>query len=293
MSGTPVEGYSYSTLMILHAGEHIVECRLNRPAKLNTFTAQVFEDFKNFFADVATDDSVRCIVLTGEGKHFTAGLDLNTAGQVFGGVNKGPKQDAARKGVKIRRIGKDWQTSMSNIEKCGKPVIACVHGVCLGAGVELLSATDMRVCCADTKFSLAEINIALAADIGGLQRFPKAIGSQAVARELAFTGRNFSAEEALQWGWVSKVLPDRAAVRDYAFGLAKTIASKSPVAVLGVKTFLNYTRDHSVDESLEYAITWNQGMLQCDDLGRAAAATLMKKKVVFEDLSKPKPKPKL
>jgi len=290
--GTPVEGYSYSTLAILHAGEYIVECKLNRPGKLNTFTNQMFDDLKNFFADVAFDDTVRCIVLTGEGKHFTGGLDVKTVGMSLGGAIKAPKLDAARKAVSIRRIGKDWQESMTNIEKCGKPVIACVHGACMGAGVEILSATDMRVCTADSKFSLAEINIALAADIGGLQRFPKAIGSQAVVRELAFTGRTFFAQDALQWGLVSKVLSDRAAAREYAFGLAQTIAGKSPVAAMGVKAFLNYTRDHSVDDSLEYAITWNQGMLQSDDSGRAAAALLTKKTVTYENLSKSKPKPK-
>ena len=205
-------------------------------------------------------------------------------------------------------------------ELCGKAVIACMHGAVLGAGLELVSACDIRFCTEDTTFQLAEVNLAIASDVGGLQRLPKIIGNQklgemvfvclqsltnlsgktgnfeigqasrgvhvcrSLVRELAFSGRKMGAKEAFQHGLVSRNFAKKEDMMPEALGLAKAIASKSPVATLGVKEFLNYTRDHSVSESLDYAITWNMGMLQGVDLPTATASMVQKSVPEFDNL---------
>merc|ERR1712150_141415 len=164
-----------------------------------------------------------------------------------------------------------------------------MHGACIGAGVEMVSAADMRFCTADTKFAVKEVDIGLAADVGGLQRFPKLVGNQSLVRELVFSCRNMSAAEAQKLGFVSSVFPSHEEMRAAALELAASIASKSPVAVMSAKTLMNYTRDHTVDEGLEYAITWNMGILQGKDTAKAAKALATKQKASFKDLPDIKP----
>ena len=271
----------YARLRVQRNGK-VVVVSLARPKKLNAFDGQMWEDIEAFFAAVKNDSSCRAIVLHGEGRMFTCGLDLKSSGDL---ASSDGEADAAASALRIRSTGEKWQASFSNIEACGKPVFALIHGAAIGAGVELLSACDVRWATSDAFFAMAEINIALAADVGGLQRFPRIVGNDSLVRELAFTGRRFSAAEAEKMGFISRVC---AVAKEEALSemmtLAQTVATKSPVAILGAKRFLNYSRDHTVADSLDYAITWNMAMLQGSDMKKAALSLLSGETPDFDDL---------
>lgn len=266
-----------------HVSPGVVECALNRPEKRNALSGKAWDEIRDFFGAVAGEGAVRVVLLTGQGDLFCSGVDFAAFAPTTG---MGDKADAGHTALTIRALGKAWQDAFSNLEKCGKAVIACIHGACIGAGVELISAADIRFCTKDAVFALKEVDIGLAADVGGLQRFPKLVGNQSLVRELVFSGRSLSAAEAISLGLVSRVLATKEDMREVAMELSKVIAGKSPLAMLGAKTLLNYSRDHSVEESLEYAITWNQSMLQSREVKVAAMALMSKKSAKFEDLPK-------
>ena len=180
--------YKYDRLQVTECAPGILHCKLHRPKKLNAFDPQMWSDIRSFFAAVESDSAVRCILLSGSGRAFTSGLDLMSA-STGGPLASGDEEDAARRGFKIRSTGKQWQESFTNIELCGKPVVACVHNACIGAGIEMLSACDVRFCSADAFFAMAEVDVALAADVGGLQRFPKIVGNDSLVRSSGWEGR--------------------------------------------------------------------------------------------------------
>mmetsp|Transcript_6481 Transcript_6481/g.13346 ORF Transcript_6481/g.13346 Transcript_6481/m.13346 type:complete len:292 (-) Transcript_6481:97-972(-) len=279
---------AYETLRVSEAAPHVLHVELSRPEKRNSMTSQFWTDVRNFFAALEEDGEVRAVVLSGQGPLFTAGLDMSSGGLAgSGGADKeeAARLDLARRALNIRRTGKLWQQSFDNIESCGKAVIACVHSGCWGAGVEMISACDIRFCTSDAYYVMKEVDIGMAADVGGLQRFPKLVGNQSLVRELALSGRRLGAREAFQHGFVSQLFDDKDQMMAAALELAGQIAAKSPVATLGVKRFLNYARDHSVEESLDYAITWNMSMLQSADLMKAGAAMMAKQTPTFSNLS--------
>eukprot|EP00998_Keelungia_sp_KM082_P007220 NODE_3426_length_896_cov_52.365410_g3404_i0.p1 GENE.NODE_3426_length_896_cov_52.365410_g3404_i0~~NODE_3426_length_896_cov_52.365410_g3404_i0.p1 ORF type:complete len:270 (+),score=71.86 NODE_3426_length_896_cov_52.365410_g3404_i0:113-811(+) len=230
--------------------------------------------------DLAADPECRVVVLSAAGRLFTAGLDLADA-DISGG---GEKVDPARRAMQLRQLILDWQAAITSIERCRKPVIAAVHGACIGGGIDLISACDVRLCTADAFFSIKEVDVGLAADVGTLQRFPKIIGNDSKARELAFTGRKFDAKEAAQMGMVSNVYANQEELMKQATAMADLIASKSPVAVQGTKVNMVFSRDHTVQEGLDYIAAWNMGMLQSEDVMKAAAASLMKQTPTFAKL---------
>eukprot|EP00040_Diaphanoeca_grandis_P026532 m.148816 g.148816 ORF g.148816 m.148816 type:complete len:287 (+) comp30622_c0_seq1:274-1134(+) len=269
--------YDYTLLKVEIVAPHIIQCSLNRPKKRNALNAEMWKELGDFFDEVASDSNVRVILLAGSGPMFTSGIDIG----VFTSISDSSdgdheSDDVSHRALKIRKIGKEWQRAFGNIETCGKPVICCIHNYCIGVGMEMMSACDMRICTTDTVFGLMEVNIGLASDVGGLQRLPKIVANQSLMREWAFTGRKIDSAEAMRCGLVSSVQPTQQALMQHALSLATTMAEKSPVVLLSIKQFLNYTRDHSVDESLEYAITWNMGMLQGDDTKAAGIGLLTK-----------------
>jgi len=277
-------GSDYARLSLQKRGKVLV-VGLARPRKLNAFDGAMWKEIESFFEAVRGDASCRAIILHGEGRAFTAGLDLKSGDMSAG---QDDVDDAAVRALQIRNMGKQWQASFTNVAECGKPVIALAHNACIGAGVELLAAADVRWCTEDAFFAMKEVDIALAADVGGLQRFPKIVGNDSLVRELAFSGRRFLADEAEKMGFVSRVCKSKDAAMEKALELAHSIASKSPVASLGIKTFLNYSRDHSVAESLDYAITWNMAMIQSIDMKKAAVSFLTGEEPDFDDLPKSK-----
>lgn len=286
-------GYpSFETLKISAAGPHILHVELNRPEKLNAMNLTFWEEIQTFFELAAFDHETRCILVSGAGRGFSAGLDLQSLAFV-GATDPVDEGDVARHALRIRRTAKAWQDAFSGIERCGKPVIACLHGPVVGAGLEMVSACDIRMCTQDAYFVAAEVDIGIAADVGGLQRFPKVVGNQSLVKELVFSARKMEADEAFKHGFVSQLFKDKTEMFSKAGELAKLIASKSPVALLGVKELLNYSRDHGVEDSLDYAITWNMAMLQGKDVQTSAAAKLMKKTPVYLNLPAAKPRSKL
>ncbi|CAK9091280.1 4)-dienoyl-CoA isomerase [Durusdinium trenchii] len=274
---------------------------------MNALDLVFWEEIKLCFEMIKQDVDTRAVLLSGAGHLFCSGLDLKTALSIFSSdaVTRFLFTDVARRALKIRNFGKMWQDAFTSIEMCGKPVIACLHGAVLGAGLELVAACDIRFCTSDASFKLAEVDIGLASDVGGLQRLPKIIGNQtlgslmpwdcglklkpdlyvgSLVRELALSGRQMLGSEAFQHGLVSRIFDTKEAMMSEGLALCQSIASKSPIATLGIKEFLNYTRDNSVKDSLEYAITWNMSMLQGSDLAIATASMVQKSLPEYENL---------
>ncbi|GAA6044177.1 hypothetical protein JCM8097_007222 [Rhodosporidiobolus ruineniae] len=226
---------------------------LTRP-KVNAFNTDLFLLLRDAFQAASDDPEVRCVVLgSGNEKVWTAGLDLSDP------TLHRKSTDPARTALLVRDYIALLQSCISSIQACSKPVIAAVHGICYGAGLDILSACDVRVCAREgTVFSIKEVDIALAADIGSLQRLPYVTGNASLLAELALTARDFGADEALQLGLVSRAVGGgREGVLGEAKRVAGVIASKSPIATLSTKHLLNYSREHTVQEGLEYTQAWN------------------------------------
>lgn len=210
-------------------------------------------EIKDCFETLAINPDCRTIVLSAAGKHFCAGIDLTSMMNM--GQQLADCEDVARKGVVLERTIKLYQDSISAVERCPKPVIMAVHQACIGAGVDLITAADIRYSTQDAFFQVKEVDIGMAADVGSLQRLPKAIGSQSLARELCYTGRRFEAAEAERSGLVSRVFPDKDSLVVGALALAEDIASKSPIAVQTTKESMVYSLEHTNQEGLDHIVS--------------------------------------
>ena len=254
---------------------YITWVTLNRPEKRNTFTLDLFESLIGLFPKLDEDPDVRVVIIKGEGKSFTAGLDLMEAGSLF---EPSPGADTREKS---RKMIMRMQESMSVVEKCRKPVIAAAHSHCIGAGIDLLSACDVRLATKDAIFSVRETRVAIIADLGTLQRLPSIVG-HGWARELALTGRDFTAEEALRMGFITHICEDRDDLYKQAKKVASDIAACSPLAAQGAKDVILYSRDHGVNAGLKYVAQKNAAMLPCDDLMEAFRAFMEKRAPEFK-----------
>ena len=246
----------------------VAHVELARPDKSNAMDRDMFAAIGDTFRTLGHDPAVRAILLSGRGRHFTAGLDLEYAASQFR-----PATDAGRAAeAKLRHI--EWlQDCFSAVEQARPPVIAAVHGGCIGAGVDLAAACDLRLAGADAFFQIAEVDVAITADLGTLQRLGYLI-PQGLLRELTYTGRRVDAAEAARIGLVNRVEPDRDGAIAAGLGLARTIAAKSPLAVAGAKKNLNYSRGRPVEEGLRDVALWNAAALATADLGEAVRARL-------------------
>jgi len=254
---------------------------MNRPDKANGMTADFWADLPRLLAALGSDETVRVAVVSGEGRHFTGGMDLSA----FADIAKLFANEPGRAAYAMRDLILALQDAFNAIERVRFPVIAAIHGACIGAGIDMITACDLRLASADSYFSIEEINIGMAADVGTLQRLPKLI-APAIAAELAYTGRRFSAAEASAMGLVSAVHDDRGQLMSAASELAHSIAKKSPLAIAGIKRNLAYARDHSVADGLDYIATWNAGMLRSNELMTAIQAKMAKTEASFADLLK-------
>jgi enoyl-CoA hydratase len=266
---------SEETPFLIEKDGHVAWLTFNRPEKRNTMTLGVFEGLIKHFAEFDEDPDVRVVVMKAEGKSFNAGLDLVEAGNMFSASPGADAREENRK--KIMRA----QESNTVIEKCRKPVIAAVHSHCIGAGVDMICACDIRMASEDAVFAVRETKMALVADLGTLQRLPHIIGG-GWFRELALSGRNFSAEEALKLGFITQLCEDRERLYEEAGKLAAEIAACSPLAVQGTKDLLLYSRDHGVDAGLQYAAQKNAALLPCEDVMEAFAAFMEKRPPDFK-----------
>jgi enoyl-CoA hydratase/carnithine racemase len=256
----------------------VAHVELARADKFNAMDREMFAAIGDTFRALGRDPAVRAILLTGRGRHFTAGLDLDYAASQFrSGGDAGRAAEA-----KLRHI--EWlQDSFTAVEQARPPVIAAIHGACVGAGVDLASACDIRLASADAFFQIAEVDVAITADLGTLQRLGYLI-PQGLLRELTYTGRRVEAEEALGIGLANRVLPDRDAAVAAGLELAGTIAAKSPLAVAGAKKNLNHSRGRPVEEGLRDVALWNAAALATADLGEAVRARLGKTEASFPPL---------
>ncbi|XP_036988777.2 delta(3,5)-Delta(2,4)-dienoyl-CoA isomerase, mitochondrial isoform X2 [Artibeus jamaicensis] len=275
--------HNYESLRVTAAQKHILHVQLNRPEKRNAMNKAFWREMVECFNKIAQDPDCRAVVISGAGKMFTAGIDLM---DMASGILQPQKDDVARTSWHLRNLISRYQETFSVIEKCPKPVIAVIHGGCIGGGVDLVTACDIRYCSQDAFFQVKEVDVGLAADVGTLQRLPKVIGNQSLVNELAFTARKMMADEALGSGLVSRVFPDKEVMLEAAFVLAAEISSKSPVAVQGTKINLLYSRDHSVAESLNYMTSWNMSMLQTEDIIKSVQAAVEKKDLKSVTFSK-------
>ena len=270
-----------SSFFAVNIARNVAHVRMNKPDKANSMTPDFWLDLPRIIGELGEDRAVRAVVLSGEGRHFTGGMDLAT----FADINALTEQEPGRAAFALRQLVMKLQNTFSALENTHLPVIAAIQGACLGGGIDMITACDIRLAAADAYFSIEEINIGMTADVGTLQRLPKLI-APGIVRELAMTGRRFSVAEALQWGLVNRTFDDRAATIAAALEMAGEIAAKSPLAIAGIKQTLNYARDHAVAEGLDQIATWNGGMLRREDLQEAITSRMAKKQGVFNDLLK-------
>ncbi|MRV71739.1 crotonase/enoyl-CoA hydratase family protein [Duganella sp. FT92W] len=259
--------------------DHIATVRLNRPEKMNAMNLAMWHDIRRAFDYIDALPEARVAVLEGEGRAFTAGIDL----QMMMGLGGQIQNDCdGRTRESLRRVILDLQDTLTSLERCRKPVLAAVHGACVGGGIDLITCADMRYCSADAWFSIKEIDIGMTADVGTLQRLPRLIG-EGMARELAYTARKVDAAEAKEIRLVNRVFDSPEALRDGVRAIAAEIAAKAPLAIRGVKEMITYARDHSVADSLNYNATWNAAMLMSADLQEAMMAGMAKRAPEFKD----------
>lgn len=199
---------------------------------------------------------------------------------IFPGLGSDPARDA----LKFIKAVEGMQSAFTSMEKCNKPVIVGINGVCIGGGIDLITATDIRYCTKDAIFSIREVQVGIAADLGTLQRLPRIVKNESWVRELCFTGRDFGADEAMKYGLVSKVFNTNQELQHEVIKTAKLIAEKSPLATMGTKRLLNYSRDHSIDDGLEYSAVWNSVMLNSKDTMTAVKASLTGTRAIFPKL---------
>jgi enoyl-CoA hydratase len=271
---------AYTTIRIDRHGR-VAEVVLNTPDRLNAMSIKFFHEIERAFRELDLDPEVRAVVVWAEGRLFTAGLDLKEAATgVLGGASGDGTGSLAARNYALYRTIKDLQDCFTAIVECRKPVIAAVHNKCIGGGLDLITACDVRLCSADATFSIYETKIAIVADVGTLQRITPIVG-KGMAREMAFTGRFITAERALSCGLVNEVHADKEALLAAARAMAGEIAANSPMAVQGVKTVLNYSEEHPTAEGLEYVAQWNSSFVQSNDVAEAVSAFLQKRQPNF------------
>ncbi len=258
--------------------DRVAHVAINRPEKVNAMNAAFWDEIVEIFRWIDDTDEARVVLLSGEGKHFSAGIDLQLLAQAATQLGA----DVGRNAERLRRQILKLQASFNAVDNCRKPVIAAIQGYCIGGAIDLIAACDMRYSTVDAQFSIREIDMGMAADVGTLQRLPRII-SDGVMRELAYTGRTIDGLEAQRIGLVNQTYADHPALMTAMSDLAAVIAAKSPVAIRGTKEMIRYMRDHRVDDGLEYIATWNAAMLQSADLKVAMAAHMSKQKPDFAD----------
>ncbi len=257
---------------------------LNKGEDLNKMTMNFWYELPKILDEVDRDASLRVLILTSTGKHFCAGMDLKNFGTLGNDAEKKTNvPDKARIGENLYRVAKELQDMLSKLEKLRIPVLAGIQGGCIGGGLDLVTAADMRFASKDAFFCIQEVNIGMAADIGTLQRLPRVIPEGKV-RELAYTGRRMPADEALETGLVNKVYESQEDMVSGLKEMAAVIASKSPLAVYGTKAILNFSRDHTIAEGLEYNALWSGAMLPQEDMAEAMMSNMEKRDPEFKDM---------
>ena len=279
-------GYECFDVEITGQIAHIV---LSRPEKRNSMTPAFWRELPQIVEDIDAGAKARVIVVSSTGPHFCAGLDISGLGNSGEGgepTRRDPaavQREAVRHGASFYDNTRRLQNSLSALENCRLPVLAAIQGGCIGGGVDLTSACDMRYATEDTYFTVFEINIGITADVGTFPRLPKLI-PEGIVRELAYTGRRMPAAEAKDVGLVNRVFPDQDAMLAGVFDIAREIAAKPPLAVYGCKRMINYARDHTTADGLDYIAIWNASFLQPAEMQESMLANRERRAGDFVDL---------
>jgi len=266
--------YNYEALNVTVPSPFVFSVEMNRPAKMNALNKQMWTEIGDVFSKLDKDPNCRVVVLSAAGKMFSAGVDLADLNQLASIMFS--EDDIARKSMTVYQTLREAQGHITALEKCKKPIICCVQNACVGAGVDLITATDIRMCTSDAWFCVKEVDMGIAADVGTLQRLPKVIGSQSLVNDLCFTARKMKCAEAESSGLVSNTFQTKEDMMSAAHTMASGIAAKSPVAVQGTKMSLVFSREHTVEEGLDQVAKWNGTMLQSEDVMKAAMAAMDK-----------------
>ncbi len=265
------KSYQCFTVSIKNNIAHIL---LNRPEKRNSMNPVFWRELPLIIKDIDQGARARVIVLSSTGPHFSAGLDVSS----FSGIGQVDEEVAVNKETKRLQASAAFydnllhlQGSFNCLENCRLPVLAAIQGGCIGGGVDLVTACDIRYATEDAFLTIFETNIGMTADVGTFPRLVKLI-PEGYVREMAYTGRRVSATEAKQMGLINAVYPDQETLLTSVMAIAAEIASKAPLAVYGCKRIINYARDHNTADGLDYIAIWNASMFKLEEIQEAMAA---------------------
>ena len=265
--------------------ERVAHIVLSRPDKRNSMIAEFWDELPCIVEEIDHEARARVIVISSTGPHFSSGLDVSAFGDgTLTEPGAAPDPHAARqRAASFYRYVQRMQRAFSSLEACRLPVLAAIQGGCIGGGVDLTTACDVRYASEDAFFTIFEINLALTADVGTFPRILRCM-PEGLARELAYTGRRLSATEALASGLITRLYPDARSLLDGVLEIAHEIARKAPLAIYGTKRMLNYARDHSTADTLDYVSLWNAAMLQPEEIAEAMRANAEKREGDFAEL---------
>jgi enoyl-CoA hydratase len=270
----------YSTIRLNFDGA-LAHLELVRPQAYNSLNRAFWREWPQVLDEIRQSEDIRVVVISSTGKHFSAGMDLEVFSRPDPRLFSG---EPARRGEFIRRLVLELQEFFTQLERLRMPVLVAIQGGCIGGALDLVSACDSRYCTEDAFFTIKETAVGMTADLGTLQRLPT-IMSPGLVRELAYTSRKMGADEALSCGLVNRVFSDVDSMLIGVMEIARQIAANSPVAVMGSKLMLNYSRDHGTADSLDYVATWQAGMFQQADILESISAGAQKRETAFEPLN--------
>jgi enoyl-CoA hydratase len=281
---------SERTCFAVDVADHVAHVRMIRPERANSMIPAFWREFPDIVRELSDSGSVRAMVLSAEGRHFCSGMDTTVFTGAGGIADTGSadRRSRARAAESFRTMALKTQETMNVLESARMPVLCAIQGACVGGGLDLVTAADLRYATVDAFFCIQEINIGMAADVGTLQRLPKLVPPGVVA-ELAYTGRRMPAARAKEVGLVNEVYPDHATMLDAVLATAAEIASKSPLAVWSSKRSMAYAREHSTADGLEQIAVWNASMLDPADMAEAFTAQVEKRTPVYRDLDPVRP----
>ena len=270
----------------LEIAGQIAHLTLKRGDELNTMVPEFWRELPEIVRDIDANARARVIVISSTGKHFSAGMDLSVFanGQSVGTSAAGSKEERGRVRANLRQAVLDIQESFNVLDRARMPILAAIQGGCVGGAVDMTSASDCRYATEDAFFVIQEINLGMTADVGTFPRLCHLL-PQGYLRELAYSGRRLPARRAMELGLVNEVFPAQDAMMTHVMAVAKEIAEKSPLAVYGSKMMINYARDHTIADGLDYIATWQAGMYHPEhDMREAFMSKQEKRRPEFPDL---------
>ncbi|MBG10205.1 MAG: enoyl-CoA hydratase [Gammaproteobacteria bacterium] len=271
----------------LNVKDHIAHISMNRPEKRNSMIPKFWAELPELVRKIETEHRARVIVISSTGPHFTSGMDVSvfdSSETIQSDLN--PEKTARLRGLRFYDNVRYLQETFSCLERCRIPVLAAVQGGAIGAGVDLITACDMRYMTADAFLTIFEINIGMTADVGTFPRITHLL-PEGIVKELAYTGRRMGAEEAKARGFINDIFPTQDALLESVMAIAKQIASKAPLAIYGSKRMINYARDHSTEDALDYVRIWNASMLQQEEIHESMRAAKEQRAGEYVDLPSP------